>query len=181
MIKEFLKSPKKTAILGLIGIIIMLIPVLKFTFGEDFFEIGIVSIYHTYFWGLLIYFLVVVLRFYKMKANIKIANYILIITLGIAIIGNILATFWINVIILAILELYLINILLRKNTFINNKIACVVFLLYILYSIISFNFRTYFFVENLFDFITQIIGYLFIIPYFYGYQELLKGENKNGK
>ena len=173
--KEFLKSPKKTVILGLIGTIIMLIPVFKFIFGEDFFEFGIVTIYHTYFWGLLIYFIIVVFRLFKLKGNIKVANFILIITLGVSIIGNILVNSWINVIILAILELYLIN------TFINNKIACVVFILYIFYSIIVLDFRTYFFAENIFDFVTQIVGYVFIIPYFYGYYELLKGEKENGK
>lgn len=179
--KEFLESPKKTAILGLIGTIIMLIPVFKFIIGEDFFEFGILTIYHTYFLGLLIYFIIVVLRLFKSKGNIRVANFILIITLGVSIISNILGNGWINVIILVILELYLMNIFLRKNTFINNKIACVVFILYILYSIIFWNFENYFFLENIFDFITQIIGYLFITPYFYGYYELLKEEKKNGK
>ena len=181
MLEKLLKTPKKMATLGLIGTIIMLVPILKFIFGEDFFEFGIVSIYHTYFWGLLIYFIIVVFRLFKLKGNIRVANFILIISLGVSIIGNILANSWINVIVLAILELYLINIFLRKNTFINNKIACVVFVLYIFYSIKFFDFRIYFFVENGFDFATQIVGYLFIIPYFYGYYELLKGEKENGK
>lgn len=179
--KEFLKSPKKTAILGLIGTIIMLIPVFKFILGEDFFEFGIVTIYHTYFWGLLIYFIIVVFRLFKLKGNIRVTNFILIITLGVSIIGNILGNSLINVIVLAILELYLINIFFGKNTFINNKIACVVFILYIFYSIIVLDFKTYFFAENIFDFVTQIVGYLFIIPYFYGYYELLKEEKENGK
>ena len=179
--KEFFKSPKKTAILGLIGAIIMLFPVIKFTFGEDFFEFGIISIYHTYFWGLLIYFIYIVLRFYKLKGNIKIVNYILITTIAVSIIGNILGKLWINVIVLIIFELYLLNIFCRKKTLINNKIALIVLVAYIIYSIVVNNIRTYFFVQNLFDFITQIIGYLFIIPYFYNYYNLLKGENKNGK
>ncbi len=179
--KELLKSPKKTAILGLIGTIIMLIPVFKFILGEDFFEFGIVTIYHTYFWGLLIYFIIVVFRLFKLKGNIRVTNFILIITLGVSIIANILGNSLINVIVLAILELYLINIFLGKNTFINNKIACVVFIIYIFYSIIVLDFKTYFFAENIFDFVTQIVGYLFIIPYFYGYYELLKEEKENGK
>ena len=174
--KEFFKSPKKTAILGLIGAIIMLFPVIKFTFGEDFFEFGIISIYHTYFWGLLIYFIYIVLRFYKLKGNIKIVNYILITTIAVSIIGNILGKLWINVIVLIIFELYLLNIFCRKKTLINNKIALIVLVAYIIYSIVVNNIRTYFFVQNLFDFITQIIGYLFIIPYFYNYYKLLKEE-----
>ena len=127
------------------------------------------------------YFIYIVLRFYKLKGNIKIGNYILITTFVIAIIGNILGRLWINVIVLIIFELYLLNIFFRKKTFISNKIALMVLIIYIIYSIFLNNSRTYFFVENLFDFITQIIGYLFIIPYFYNYFELLKGENKNGK
>lgn len=177
MIKKCLSSPKRTAILGLIGVIIMLIPVFKFTFGEDFFEFGMITLFHTYFGGLLIYFLIIVLRLYKAKGNIKIANYILILCLGVTIISNALARYWINVIVMTIFELYLINIFLRKKTFINNKVACVVLIIYIIYSILSFNFNTYFFIENIFDFITQIIGYLFISPYFYGYYELLKEED----
>jgi hypothetical protein len=177
-IKKFLNSPKKTAILGLVGIIIILIPVLKFIIGEDLFELSIISMYHTYIWGLLIYFAIVLLRILKNKGNIKIANYILIITLVVTIICDFLAKQIVNAIVLLILELYLINILIKKKTFINNKIALITMLIYIVYSIILPNYRIYFFVQSTLDYVTQIIGYICIIPYFYGYYILLnKGGN----
>lgn len=180
-LKEFMNSPKKTAILGSIGTLIMLIPVFKFTLGEDFFEFGVISMYHTYFLGLIVYFSVVLLRMFRGKGNIKLANYTILISLALASVCNILGGFYINVIVLLILELYLLNILLRKKTFITNKIALLIMVLYIFYFLIIPDYRVYFFVENTFDYVTQLIGYIFIMPYFYSYYNLLKEENKNGK
>lgn len=178
--KEFLKSPKKTAILGLVGVAIMLISVLRYTLGEDFFEFGVISIYHTYIWGLLFYFIVVILRIFKQKGDIKIANYLLIVSFIIAIIGNTLGGQFVNVIVLALFELYMLRTLLRKKNFVNNKIAFVILILYMIYAFI-FKRSIFAFESDILDYLTQVIGLLFITPYFYGYFEILKEENKNGK
>lgn len=178
--KEFLKSPKNTALLGIVGIAIMLISVLRYTLGEDFFEFGIISMYHTYIWGFLVYFIVVLLRIFAKKGDIKIANYFLMLSLIIAIIGNVLNKQFINVIVLFLFELYLLRIFLGKRTFINNKAISIVFIVYIIYAFI-FKRNIFVFESDILDYFTQAIGLLLVTPYFYGYFELLKEENKNGK
>ena len=83
--KEFLKSPKKTAILGLAGSVIMLIPMFLYI------QYSLTSsIYNVYFIGLIIYFVTVLSRMFKQKGNIKFANYILIITFIISILTSII-------------------------------------------------------------------------------------------
>ena len=172
-LKEFMSSPKKTAILGLIGIFIMLISVLRHTIGEDAFELGVITMSHTYIWGLLAYFIIVLLRIFKQTGDIKIANYLLIASLLIAIIGNILNRQFINVIVLVLLELYILNILLRKKNFVNNKIAFIILIIYIIYAFI-FKGKIFVFERDILDYLTQVIGCLLITPYFYKYYELLK-------
>lgn len=178
--KELLKNPKKTAIVGLIGILIMLISVLRYTVGEDFFEFGMITMYHTYIWGLLVYFIIVLLRIFKKQGDIKIANYLLIVSLGIAIIGNILGRQIVNVIALVLFGLYILRILFRKKNFVNNKIAFVILILYIIYTFI-YRRMIFIFTSDILDYLTQAIGLLLIVPYFYGYFEILEEENKNGK
>lgn len=180
-LKEFMSSPKKTAILGLIGIAIMLISVLRYTIGEDFFEFGIIALCHTYIYGLVIYFIIILTRIFKQKGNIKMANYLLILSLVIAVIGNcLLQKSLINVIVLIFSLLYLIRILLRKNNFVNNKVISVIAILYIIYAFIVKR-SIFVFEKDILDYLTQAIGLVMITPYFYQYFEFLKEENKNGK
>ena len=83
--KELLKSPKKTAILGLVGSVIMFLIVLM-TFSSQLLITN--TVYNLFIIGLVFYFTVVLMRMTRQKGNIKIANYILIITYTITLIGT---------------------------------------------------------------------------------------------
>ncbi len=184
--KEFLKSPKKTAILGLISCIVMLIFMFRFRGVSILY-----NCYDLYFIGLIIYFSIVLIRMYKQKGNIKIANYILVATFIISIIvGIILAImeaeliFSLNDLSVIIMTVYLINILFIRKNFINNKIFGVVVIGVSIYeiikccifisnvggieSLISGSFNTAYFIKH--------FVHIAIIPYFYNYYELLKEE-----
>lgn len=187
--KEFFKSPKMTAILGIIGSILM-IPSLICT-TSSFFDF----LPYIYVLGFIIYFVTVLLRMFMQKGNIKIANYILIISVIVPIIICILniryamnMTGIIYLITYIVMALYFCNILLRKPKLINNKVFAIILALYsayqlfILYSISKTYMSYRFSVE--FELISEVIkyiGYLLIIPYFYNYYNILKGENRSGK
>ena len=180
--KEFLKSPKKTAILGLIGSVIMLLIVLM-TFSSQLLITN--TVYNLFIVGLVFYFTVVLMRMTRQKGNIKIANYTLIITYAVTLIGTISfgiaegESILIEVLIYGIMILYLCNILLRKFRFLNNKIYAVVIIVFLVYRIISIG--RYLFIYNdvaqyvIIDLIT-ILSYMANVPYFYNYYELLKEE-----
>lgn len=177
-IKEFLKSPKKTAILGLIGGILTVIALMVYSS----YPIMILSfsLNHLYSIGLIIYFIIIITRMFKNKGNVKFANYIIIILcvaqLALSIVSIISDCTMIGLIYavsLLITTLYFCNILLRKKNFVNNKIFATVMILSTLIQIV--NRISYPYV------VIQGIGQLLIIPYFYNYYELLKEENKNGK
>ena len=186
-LKEFMRSPKKTAILGLIGCILMLANlIIYFTPFSILDELCSM--------GLIIYFIVILIRMFLQRGNLKFANYTLIISYILTllmIIPSIKYIFSINGIVyvlsLIVMILYLFNILLRKNNFVNNKIFAIVIIIYTVIQIISiikayngFTTRYSAFVENTI-YLINYIGYLFIVPYFYNYYNVLKGENKNGK
>lgn len=180
--KEFLKSPKKTAILGLIGSVIMLLIVLM-TFSSQLLITN--TVYNLFIVGLVFYFTVVLMRMTRQKGNIKIANYTLIITYAVTLIGTISfgiaegESILIEVLIYGIMILYLCNILLRKFRFLNNKIYAVVIIVFLVYRIISIG--RYLFIYNdvaqyvIIDLI-RILSYMATVPYFYNYYELLKEE-----
>ena len=75
-IKEFLSSPKKTAILGLIGSILMLITTITTLYTTNI----ILNTYNLYIIGLIVYFSIILIRMYKQKGNIKLANILLVVT-----------------------------------------------------------------------------------------------------
>lgn len=169
--REFLKSPKKTAILGLVGSIIM-IPTTMYAIG------------------LTIYFLIILLRLYKQKGSIKLANGILIVLYSYQSVVGILEVikvseflshakyltgyFIVNIIytiICILLTLYFINILFRKINLVNNKIFSLSIVVLSIMLILQYVFTNNFSIIRL-----LYLGYLLIIPYFYNYYELLKGE-----
>lgn len=186
-IKDFFKSPKKTAILGLIGSILMLL-----SWSVYFSPYSILD--KLYVIGLIIYFVIILIRMFLQKGNLKVANYTLVgLYIGqlLMIIPNIKYIFIVKGIIYVIsfitILLYFINILLRKKNFVNNKIFAITITLYTLIQLVSvissynlFAIKYSPFIENTI-YIINYIGYLFIIPYFYNYYNILKGENKNGK
>ncbi len=76
--KEFLRDDKKTTILAFVGSVILLAYYLIFYFGGAFISI---ILYQTSVIGFAIYFTMALLKMYKKQVNIKVANYVLIITL----------------------------------------------------------------------------------------------------
>lgn len=192
--KEFFKSPKKTAILGLISSAIMLLPI--------FFTNGIIYIidyisYNFYFIGFIIYFSIVLLRMNGKNSNIKKANYFLVISIIITIISSGIwgllegeGIFTLNDIALLAMILYFSNIFFKKAKFMNNKIFITVVTIVSIYLIINnivglvTNYDEIIYFIDLAYVLFRYIKYLaqiIIIPYFYNYYNLLKEENKNGK
>lgn len=180
--KEFFKSPKKTAILGLVGSVIMLLIVLM-AFSSQLLITN--TVYNLFIIGLVFYFTVVLMRMRRQKGNIKIANYTLIITYTITLIGTISfgiaegESILIEVLIYGIIILYLCNILLRKFKFINNKIYAVVVIGLSVYQIVSIG-RFLFIYNDVAQYVIRdliiILSYMATVPYFYNYYELLKEE-----
>ena len=74
-VKEFFRDNKKTAILALIGSVILL--------AYYWYISGFIRLLLRYvgYIGIVVYFANVLLRMYKKKGNIRVANYILIVTL----------------------------------------------------------------------------------------------------
>lgn len=191
--KEFFKSPKKTAILGLISSAIMLLPIL-FTNGIIYI-IDYIS-YNFYFIGFIIYFSIVLLRMNGKNSDIKKANYFLIISIIITIISSGIwgllegeGIFTLNDIALLAMILYFSNIFFKKAKFMNNKIFIIVVSIVSIYLIINnivglvTNYDEIIYFIDLAYVLFGYIKYLAqiaIIPYFYNYYNLLKEENKNG-
>ncbi len=186
-VREFLKSPKKIAILGLVGSILML-----FSWCVYFSAYSILD--KLYVIGLIIYFIIILVRMFAQKGNLKIANYTLIgLYIGqlLMVIPSIKYIFTVKgiiyVIVFIIVLLYYINILLRKKNFVNNRIFAITISLYTLIQVASvisaynmFAIKYSPFAETVI-YTINCIGYVLIIPYFYNYYNILKGENKNGK
>lgn len=177
--KEFLKSPKKTAILGLLGSVIMLIT----TFTTLYTSNIILNSYNLYIIGLIVYFAIILMRMYKQKGNIKIANTLLIATYIVSSISIIFVSiadgesYLIDIIFFGTITLYLCNILFRKLKIINNKVFAVIIIGFSVYQLIRFG--TYFLNETdsyLISYCIKYLGYMAIVPYFYNYYELLKEE-----
>lgn len=191
-LKEFMSSPKKTAILGLVGGIIMLLFTIlaEYIFYIDYDYINIYSlIYNLFILGVITYFVVVLLRISKHNVSINIANSILITTFILSLLGGI----YIGIsqgegiilfdFLLFISILYFCNILFRKLNLINNKVFVIVVIsslmfnlimnvLYILESSeITFGDLTNFIITPI-----RNMGYILTLPYFYNYYELLKEE-----
>lgn len=192
-LKEYLKSPKKTTILGLIGGILMLISIIL---RDDISYV----LNNIYVLGTIIYFVIICMRLYKNIGNVKVANYTLILTYCISAIvylydfiryiPNFFFTFTTLVglifeiaqLLIVILSLiFLCNVLFQKFRFITNNILFVIaifnFIKIICYFVLGYNLLNVFVIFSLVEF----FGYLLIIPYFYNYYNILKGENKNGK
>lgn len=178
--KEFLKSPKKTAILGLVGSIMMLISIFLFSHYSVIY-----NIFNVYFIGLIIYFSTVLTRMFKQKGNIKFANYILVITYVISILASIILGilegefFTLDDLLLIIMTLYFSNILLRKIKFINNKVFAIMVMGLSIYQLIRYGFIIFSIKEiDILDlsYFIKHLAHIAIVPYFYNYYKLLKGE-----
>lgn len=179
-IKKFMSSPKKTAILGFIGGIMMLIYTIdifnlfinKYMMSPKYCLFSVFSI------GIVIYFIAVLSRLYMRMGSIKVANIFLLITTIISFIVYCLMLFGyiflrtsiLQCLMYLIMIVYFISIFYKKILPLGNKIFAVSIVLYVIYEIIAV-----FESINLLI-IINCIGYLLIIPYFYNYYELLKEE-----
>ena len=179
-LKDFFSSPKKTAFLGLIGSIIMLITTIT---TLDTTNITL-NIYNLYIIGLIVYFSIILIRMYKQKGNIKLANTLLLVTyIASFIVSSVVdlmlgESILIDIILFGTIILYLCNILFGKLKIINNKIFAVIVLGFSVFQIIQF--IIYFFSETdlyLISYSIKYFGYMAIVPYFYIYYNLLKEGN----
>lgn len=170
MIKEL--NIKKTAIIGLIGSILLIIPNFIYLIIEltsYWYYITYVGLLRTIlsiigYIGLIIYFTTIVLRTHFKRGNIKLANYSLI---GLFACSTIFSPRIINIFLL----LYFISII-SKKAFIPNKVFVIGMLLCSIHTFLGFSLTT----------LIMTIGYLMIIPYFYNYYNLIKkGGLNNGR
>lgn len=188
-VKEFFSNTKKTAMLALIMNIVAVIVLYMIS---NYYGILMCLRICSFNIGTIIYFIIIVLRLYKKKGNIKVANYILVIFFalnalltiistiqlkstigGTSYIVYIVSTYMIETIIYTILTLYFCKILLKiKIPIIDNIIFIAAILIFVSNVLIS-GINTHS--------VTFALAYLSIIPYFYNYYELLERSNQNGK
>ena len=188
--KKFLRNPKVTAILGLIGSIVMVLN-LVCTYSSIY---DILT--NMYVLGLIIYFIVILMRMFFQKGNIKVANYILIISFVITIVMEIYSCITLEIsslllVALAIhivLLLFFLNILIKKVQIVNNKVFLLSVIAFAIYNFVRIKKYSQFFMAYRFSvefelicWVLMYVGYLLIIPYFYNYYNILKGERENGK
>lgn len=186
-IKKFITNTRITAIIGLIGSIILFI--LQYISFRHFHILTRITFILSYL-GLMIYFIIIVMRIYLKKGNIKFANNFLIASFLISIILKILSLFifykFFSGIVADIpildllLLLYFVCIIYKRKTFINNKIFALVLLIYFLRIIVAFCSNKYINYYTGFQALSSI-GYLMIIPYFYNYYNLIERSLKNAK
>ena len=177
-IKELLRDNKKATILAFVGSAILLAYYLIFYFEGDFISI---ILDQPSVIGFAVYFAMILLKMYKKKVNIKVANYILIITLIIQTVSYGIMTIarvaygiadideFVEIIVNVISIIYFFNILLKKPNFINNKV-------YLITVIVCFAFKmiqTSFFSSGK---ILLSLCSLTVVPYFYNYYELSKNK-----
>lgn len=177
-IKEFLQDNKKTTILAFVGSAILLAYYLIFYFEGDFISIILDK---TSVIGFVVYFAMILLKMYKKQVNIKVANYVLIITLIIQTVSYGIMTIarvaygianideFAEIIVNVISIIYFFNILLKKPNFINNKV-------YLITVIVGFAFKMIqpsFFSSG--EILLSLCSFT-VVPYFYNYYELSKNK-----
>lgn len=177
-VKEFLQDNKKTTILSFVGSAILLAYYLCFYTGSAFISIILDK---TSVIGFAVYFAMILLKMYKKQVNIKVANYILIITLIIQTVSYGMMTIvrvaygiadideFVEIIVNVISIIYFFNILIKKPNFINNKV-------YLITVIVCFAFKMIqpsFFSSG--EILLSLCS-LTVVPYFYNYYELSKNK-----
>lgn len=177
-IKEFLQDNNKTTILAFVGSVILLAYYLIFYFGGAFISI---ILYQTSVIGFAIYFTMALLKMHKENVNIKVANYVLIITLIIQTVFDMIMAIarldygigntdeFIGIIINVISIMYFFNILLKKSHFINNKVYSIAVIVGFAFQMI----QTSFFSSGK---ILLSLCSLTVVAYFYNYYELSKNK-----
>lgn len=183
-VRKFLTNMKQTAIVGLIGSIVLFF--IQYISVRPFNILTRVAFLLSYL-GLIVYFIIIVMRIFLKKGNVKLANNFLIASFVISIVFKILLFYLsrfftgigTNIPILDILLLlYFISILYKRNVFINNKIFALILIVFCIYSILD--------CISVFGYVSilqvvRCISYLMIVPYFYNYYNLIKRGIKNDK
>ena len=177
--KEFLRSPKKTTILGLVGSILMLITTI---FSQYTASIATL-VCNIFIIGLIFYFSTVLLRMYRRIGNIKAANILLLASFIICVLlifvdgVDEITPLLPNIIFFGTISLYLYTIFFGNIKFINNKIFAIVVVVYSIYQmvVVGIYFLSYLDI-HLILYSIKFLGYMAIVPYFYNYYELLKED-----
>lgn len=203
--KEFFGSLKKTAMLGLISSILMMIYIImqmsSRTQGFLVIILNAIQLLPMVI-GFIVYFSIVTLRMSKENISLKIGNNILLICLVITLVAVVIITIIyyefsiisiLNIIIRSITIIFIYNVTLKKST----KISWIWFALSIVYlvvidiiNIINI-WRANNYLLNLYptsETITILIlktiscvSYIGIIPYFINYYNIVKEGKINGK
>lgn len=204
-VKEFFGSLKKTAMLGLISSILMMIYIImqmsSRTQGFLVIILNAIQLLPMVI-GFIVYFSIVTLRMSKENISLKIGNNILLICLVITLVAVVIITIIyyefsiisiLNIIIRSITIIFIYNVTLKKST----KISWIWFALSIVYlvvidiiNIINI-WRANNYLLNLYptsETITILIlktiscvSYIGIIPYFINYYNIVKEGKINGK
>ena len=182
-IKKFFASPKRNAIVGLVGSILMLLQaifIIVISKEIEFKEISHI-IKNFVSLGFILYFSIILYRMNRRRGNLKIATNILIVSLILTILSLILLQVadimnFSNIIAIT-LNIIIYIFLFTKFS---NNIFLVVIVAYTIYQLVIDNMNTTIF-TNEFDTRTFLIwlcnvSYLGIVPYFYNYYEILKEE-----
>lgn len=182
--KNFINNPKKTAIIGLVASIIIILENIVIRSPYSILMI-ILSLLPTI--ALTIYYSIVCLRLYKDTGNVRVARNILVIIYFITVIADILQFFLshfasgiyspgiLTIILHCFIAIYLYLILFKGCTKISNKIFAIVIIGYYLYSLITLISYGFFDMLALINYILNIATLL----YFYSYYEELKGDKTN--
>lgn len=203
--KEFFGSLKKTAMLGLISSILMMIYIImQMSSRTQGFLVIILNAIQLLpmLIGFIVYFSIVTLRMSKENISLKIGNNILLICLVITLVAVVIITIIyyefsiisiLNIIIRSITIIFIYNVTLKKST----KVSWIWFALSIVYlvvidiiNIINI-WRANNYLLNLYptsETITILIlktiscvSYIGIIPYFINYYNIIKEGKINGK
>lgn len=177
-VKEFFRDEKNAAILAFVGSVILLAYYLIFYFGDAFISI---ILYQTSVIGFAIYFAMTLFKMHKDNVNIKVANYVLIITLIIQTVFDMIMAIarldygigntdeFIGIIVNVISIMYFFNILLKKSHYINNKVYLIAVIVGFVFQLLQTpNFSSRKIILNLCS--------LAVVPYFYNYYESSKNK-----
>ena len=203
--KEFFGSLKKTAMLGLISSILMMIYIImqmsSSTQGFLVIILNAIQLLPTVI-GFIVYFSIVTLRMSKENINLKIGNNILLICLVMTLVAVIIITIIyyefsilsiLNIIIRSITIIFIYNVTLKKST----KVSWIWFALSIVYLVVidiiniiniwranNYLLNLYPTSETTTILIIKAIScvsYVGIIPYFINYYNIVKEGKINGK
>lgn len=187
-VTEFFKNPKKTASLGLIFCVILVLlktySLINYAYASTDYVLYFFK-ETSLFIGLTIYFIIILISISSRKVNVNIANNLLIVFVTISAIFSFIPFIGTNSIIFFIENIvfimFLYNIFYNKFNFINNIIFTILIISYTIYTYILPIITSSYINLSSYE-ITHILAYLSFIPYFYNYyNSVKKGNETNSK